>query len=54
MKKAIVLAAVCIGLATLGVGAAYAMGMRCTFCNGTGFELGTNFPCFHGKGTGHD
>lgn len=28
------------------------LGMRCTFCNGTGFQ--GNFNCFHCKGTGRN
>ncbi len=29
-------------------------GMRCTFCNGTGFQPGTNFSCSFCKGSGRD
>ena len=28
------------------------IGHRCTFCDGTGFRKGSNFQCFHCKGTG--
>lgn len=50
MKKALVIALLSLSMATLGGGVAYAMGMRCTFCKGTGFQ--GDFSCFHCKGTG--
>ena len=51
MKKKIM-----IGLALIAIGGSvvYAMGMRCSFCQGTGFQPGTNFQCSMCKGTGHD
>ena len=52
MKKAIILAVVGVGLATLGVEVAHAMGMRCGICNGTGFQ--GNFVCMYCKGTGQN
>lgn len=62
MKK-IVLLAVAITLTSVGIGYAMSVhelkehskcesGMKCSFCDGTGWQKGTSFKCSLCKGTG--
>ena len=62
MKKMILIVAAAALVASVGIGYAAnsmrqveehskcGMGMKCTFCNGTGWK--GNFKCFHCNGTG--
>ena len=51
MKKMIIVAVTCAALVG-GAVTVYAMGLRCTSCNGTGFVGNSN--CFACKGTGRN
>ena len=51
MKKILIITTICTAIIG-GVIGAYAAGMRCSSCNGSGFR--GNFDCLMCKGTGRN